>query len=246
MQIKKIKGIIIKETYYKESSKILTKEYGKIGVLSKGCRNIKNKLRIVSTKLTYGIFDIYYKEDGLSLLVDVEILDELKSIKNDLSKIGYLTYLLDLASQVMENYNNEEVFNILESAILKINSSFDPMIITNIVEIKYLSFLGVLPVLDKCSKCGKTTDLITINADAGGYLCKDCYNQEYIVDIKTIKLIKMFYYVDISKIKELNITDKNKYEINEFLENYYNQYTGLYLKSKNFLNQINTELFQNK
>jgi len=48
----------------------------------------------------------------------------------------------------------------------------------------------------------------------------------------------MFYYVDISKIKELNILDKNKKEINDFLENYYSKYTALYLKSKNFLNQI--------
>ena len=48
----------------------------------------------------------------------------------------------------------------------------------------------------------------------------------------------MFYYVDISKIKELNILDKNKYEINKFLEGYYEKYTGLYLKSKDFLKSI--------
>ena len=48
----------------------------------------------------------------------------------------------------------------------------------------------------------------------------------------------MFDLVDIFKIKELNIRDKNKIEISKFLEDYYTKYTGLYLKSKNFLNQI--------
>ena len=48
----------------------------------------------------------------------------------------------------------------------------------------------------------------------------------------------MFNYVDISKIKELNILPKNKNEINRFLENYYDRYTGIYLKSKDFLTQI--------
>ena len=48
----------------------------------------------------------------------------------------------------------------------------------------------------------------------------------------------MFNYVDISKIRELNISDKNKNEINKFLEDYYDRYTGLYLKSKDFLKQL--------
>ena len=48
----------------------------------------------------------------------------------------------------------------------------------------------------------------------------------------------MFDFLDISKIKELNILDKNKKEINKFLEDYYTKYTGLYLKSKDFLSQI--------
>ena len=48
----------------------------------------------------------------------------------------------------------------------------------------------------------------------------------------------MFNYVDVSKIKELNINDRSKTEINKFLEGYYDRYTGLYLKSKNFLEQV--------
>ena len=48
MKIESIEGIILSETNYSESSKILnvlTKEYGLIGVISKGCRNMKSKLR---------------------------------------------------------------------------------------------------------------------------------------------------------------------------------------------------------
>ena len=237
----KVKGIIISETNYSESSKILnvlTGEYGLIGVISKGCRNFKSKLRSVSMKLTYGYFYINYKEDGLSTLTEVDVIDEFKNIKTDLTKIGYCSYLIDLANQVIKQNSNEEIFNILESSLIKINNSFDPSIITNIVELKYLSYLGVSPILDKCSICGDTKDIITVNSDAGGYLCKSCYTNEYITDEKTIKLLRMFEFVDILKIKELNILDKNKKEINKFLEDYYLKYTGLYFKPKNFFNQI--------
>ncbi len=241
MKIEKVKGIIIKDINYKESSKvlhILTKEYGMIGVISKGCRSIKSKLRSVSLKLTYGYFYISYKKDGLSVLIDVDIIDELKNIKTDFSRIGYLAYLVDLTNQVVKETNNYDLFDIMESAIIKINDLFDPMIITNIVELKFLEYLGVKPILDCCSICGSKNEIMTISSDSGGYVCKDCYTNEYVTDIKTIKLLRMFYYVDISKIKELNILDKNKYEINKFLEGYYERYTGLYLKSKDFLKSI--------
>ena len=240
MKLEKVKGIIISDVDFKESSKVLqvlTKEYGKIGIISKGCKNIKSPLRSVSTKLTYGTFNITYKENGLSTLISVDVLNDFLNIKKDLKKLGYAMYLMDLTNQVEKDTNNN-LFTYLEEALIKINDNFDPMIITNIVELKYLSFLGVLPILDKCSICGKEKDIVTISSDSGGYVCKNCYTNEYIVNEKTLKLIRMFYYVDIKKIKELNILDKNKQEINIFLENYYNRYTGLYLKSKDFLQQI--------
>lgn len=240
MKIEKVKGIIISETSYSESSKILqvlTEEHKKIGIISKGCKNLKSKLRSVSTKLTYGYFNIYYKEQGLSTLISVDIINEFKNIKKNLKYLGYAMYLIVLTNQVQKDVE-QNLYSYLESSLLKIEQNFDPMTITNIIELKYLSFLGVSPILDSCSICQNNNDIITISSDAGGYVCKNCYTNEYIVDEKTIKLLRMFNYVDIKKIKEINIKDKNKQEINQFLENYYTKYTGLYLKSKDFLQQI--------
>ena len=64
MEIKKVTGIIVSEKEYKESSKLLniiTKEYGLISVIAKGAKNLKSKLRVVTTKLTYAEFQIYYR-----------------------------------------------------------------------------------------------------------------------------------------------------------------------------------------
>ena len=49
----------------------------------------------------------------------------------------------------------------------------------------------------------------------------------------------MFYYLDISKITKLDISNQVKHEINDFLDEYYEQYTGLYLRSKSFLKNLN-------
>ena len=49
----------------------------------------------------------------------------------------------------------------------------------------------------------------------------------------------MLYYVDIKKITNLDISIKVKMEINSFLDEYYDLYTGLYLKSKKFIEELN-------
>lgn len=241
MKIEKVTGIVLSDTNYSESSKILnvlTKEHGKIGIISKGCRNLKSSLRSVSSKLTYGYFNIYYKQEGLSVLISVDIINDFSNIKQGLFKIGYATFLSDLTNQVLKETSSNEIFDLFINGLIKINDDFDPMIITNIIELKYLNYLGVMPILDCCSVCGSNKKIVTVSSFSGGYLCVNCYKNEYIVDEKTVKLLRMFSYVDISKIKELNILPKNKNEINKFLENYYDRYTGIYLKSKDFLTQL--------
>lgn len=241
MEISSVRGIIISETPYSETSKIIniiTKEYGTIGVLAKGARSLKSKIRSVSTKLTFGNFHIYYKEKGLSTLINVDVIDNLKNIKTDITNMSYACYILELVNQVMKHEYNEEIFNLLESSILKINEGFDAGIITNILELKMLDYLGVRPIIDECAVCGNKTNIVTISGDRGGYICKDCVENEYIVSDKTIKLIRMFYYVDISKISKLSISNKISYEIDLFISSYYDRYTGLYLKSKKFINDI--------
>ncbi len=241
MKIVSVRGIIISETPYSETSKILniiTKEYGTIGVLAKGAKSLKSKLRSVSTKLTYGYFHIYYKEKGLSTLVNVDVINNFKNIKTDITNMSYVCYILELVNQVMKHEYNEEIFNLLEASILKINEKFDAGIITNILELKMLDYLGVRPIIDECVLCGNKTDIVTISGDKGGYICKNCIKDDYIVSDKTIKLIRMFYYVDISKISKLSISSKVKYEIDMFVSSYYDRYTGLYLKSKKFVNDI--------
>ncbi len=240
--IDKIEGIVISEISYGDTSKILnilTKDRGIIGVMSKGCKTLKSNLRSVSCRLTYGIFDMYYKEDKLSTLISVDVINNFKNIKTDINQISYASYILELTEQVTKQNKNKEIYNLLISSLIKINEGFDPLVIMNIVELKYLDYLGVMPVIDSCSICGSMTNIKTISAYKGGYLCQDCYTNEPLVSDKTIKLIRMFYYVDIAKIEKLDISNQIKNEINNFLDDYYDRYTGLYLKMKNFIKNLN-------
>lgn len=241
MNLEEVTGIIVNETNYGETSKILnviTKEKGLISVMAKGCKNLKSPLRSVSSRLTYGTFIIYYKENKISTLKEISVLDNFKNLKKDITSISYAAYMLELSEGVIKQNNDPRIFDLLIQSLKKIDESFDPLVIMNILELKYLEFLGVMPIIDSCAMCGKKTGIVTLSSYRGGYVCKDCYTNETMVSDKTIKLIRMFYYVDISKITKLDISLKSKNEINLFLDDYYSRYTGLYLKSKSFIKNL--------
>ena len=241
MKLEEVEGIVASETSYGETSKIIniiTKEKGLIGVIVKGCKNIKSPLRSVTSKLTYGKFIIYYKENKLSTLKEVSVLNSFKNLKKDINAISYSAYILELSEGVIKQSKSTKIFDLLISSLIKIDEGFDPLVIMNILELKYLNFLGVVPVLDECAICGSKHAIKTLSSYRGGYVCENCYTNEKLVTEKTIKLIRMFYYVDISKISKLDISDKSKNEINIFLDDYYSRYTGLYLKSKKFIQNL--------
>jgi len=237
-----VEGIIINVKNYGDTSKIidiLTKEYGVIGVIAKGCKSIKSNLRSVTDKLTYATFTIYFKKDKISILSEASVINNFSNIKKDIEKISYASFLIDLTNQVYKQCEDNNLYDLLISSLIKINDNFNPLIITNILELKYLEYLGVMPNLNGCSICGSKS-VVTLSSDKGGYLCSKCHTNEPIVSDKAIKLVRMYTLVDINKIEKLDIKKDIVYEANNFIDDYYDRYTGLYLKSKSFLKNINS------
>ncbi len=240
MEVISVDGIVVSTTPFKENSKIVnifTKDKGIIGCVSKGCKSLKSKLRLPSEKFAYGTFHMYYKENGLSTLIDGDIKDYFINIKSDIIKISYLTYICELSTNVYKESNSEEVYPLMESAILKIEEGLNPKIITNILELQYLEFLGINLDLDDCVKCG-SSKVVTLSLSKGGYVCAEHRTNEPIISEKVMKLLRLYYYVDISKISNLDIDVDVSNQINHIIEEYYDEYSGVYIKSKKMLKDL--------
>jgi len=237
----KTKGIVLKETPYSETSKVLnvlTSDYGLIGILSKGCKNMKSKLRGISNKMVYAEFTIKYKETGLSTLTEGAYINSFKNIFNDIKKANYSFYLMDLVYQIVSENNNKKLFPLLEQGLIKINDGLSPELISNIIELKLLKYLGVNLNLSNCVLCNSPV-IFNLDIDNGGVICKNCYHEGYIFNNKTIKLLSLMEQLNLSKITNLEITDESIFmEVNDFLHEYYSTYTGLYLHDKKKFNKL--------
>ena len=240
MKVISVEGIVISTTDYKENSKIInifTKDKGIIGCISKGCKSLKSKLRLASEKLAYGVFQLSYRENGLSVLIDGDIKNYFLNIKSDIVKVSYLTYICELSSSVYKESESDEVYPLMESAILKIEEGFDPKVITSILELQYLEYLGINLNLDSCVKCG-SSKVVTLSLSKGGYVCAKDRTNEPLLSEKVMKMMRLYYYVDISKINELNIDKGVSDEIANIIDLFYEEYSGVYLKSKRIIKDL--------
>ena len=158
----------------------------------------------------------------MSTLIEGSIINSFKNTFGDIKKSMYSFYLMDLCLQVLKENNNKEIFNLLSNALIKIDFGLSPELISNIVEIKLLDYLGVSLNLEECSLCGNKEDLITIDITSGGVICKNCYNDGYIMNNKALHLMSLLKKVDISKLETLEITDDLIFkEIDKFIYEYY-------------------------
>ena len=238
--IETFNGLILTEVKYGETSKIinvLTDKFGLVGIHAKGARSLKSPFRNATNKLILNEFIVKYNKDKLSNLKEINIINNFKNIKKDIEKIGYASLLLDLTNQVIKHGSSDNLFYNLSNALIKIDEGLNPNVITIIVMLKYLDNLGVAPVLDCCLECGNT-NIATISSYRGGFVCKNCLKDEEIMSEKAINLLRMFYLVDIKKIDKIEVNKDIIKELENFIEDYYTRYTGLYLKSKDFLNEI--------
>lgn len=242
--LQKCEGIVIRSIDYGETNKIVTlytREWGKIGVMARGANKPNSRLAAVTLPFTHGFFLVQMGR-GLGNLQQGEILSSYKSIKEDIFLTAYASYVAELTDKSTEERKaNPFLFELLLQTLAYMNDGLDPEVLVLIYEMKMLNVLGLYPVLDQCAVCGKTEGQFSFSIREGGFLCHRCREKDpYRFDISraSIKLLRIFYYIDLKRLGNISVKDETKKELRAVVDAYYDEYSGLVLKSKRFLKQM--------
>ncbi len=242
--LEKCEGIIIRTTNYGETNKIVTlytREWGKVGVMARGAKKPNSRLAAVTQLFTYGYF-LVQKSSGLGGLQQGEIISSMRSIREDIFLTAYASYIVDLTDKSIDDRKpNPFLFELVYQTLNLINEGYDAEIIVNIFEMKMLNTLGLYPVLNQCSICGHTEGHFSFSIREGGLICHRCLEKDpYHLKISpsAVKLLRLFYYLDLARLGNVSVKSETKVELKQVISAYYDEYSGLNLKTKKFLNQM--------
>nr|WP_254119217.1 DNA repair protein RecO [Bacillus sp. FJAT-29790] len=244
MVLEKCEGIVIRTTNYGETNKIVTlytREWGKVGVMARGAKKPNSRLAAVTQLFTYGYF-LVQKGSGLGTMQQGEMIASMRAIREDIFLTAYASYIVDLTDKSTEDRKpNPFLFELVHQTLNLVNEGFDAEIISNIFEMKMLNSLGLYPVLNQCSVCGSADGHFSFSIREGGLICHRCLGKDpyhFKISPATVKLLRLFYFFDLGRLGNISVKPETKAELKKVISAYYDEYSGLNLKTKKFINQM--------
>ncbi|MEQ2876555.1 DNA repair protein RecO [Enterococcus asini] len=245
MEVTETKGLILFSRDHKEKDKlvkIFTESYGKQMFFVKNAHRKNNPLTPALMNFTEAVYFGAIHPEGLSFLNGAKEVRPFRAIQQDIFLTAYGTYLLNLVDASIEDrVYDPHLYDFTRQALTQLEQGRDPEIITNIFELQLLQRFGVTPQLDHCSICGRQEGVFDYSSKYGGVLCERHFDQDlhrYHADPKAIYFARLFQNISFEQINRIEVKPATKEGLRRFLDALYDEYVGLHLKSKRFLDQM--------
>ena len=245
-------AIVIRSHDYGESDRIITfftKDFGKIKGIAKGARRSKKRFQNALDLFSH-LRLIFFDREGMGLVraEGCDIINSFPKIREDLKKIFYGNYFLELANEMAaEGEANPEAFNLLLSFLSILNETEAKEEGLRVFEIRMLSLFGYQPNMRRCDLCKngwgdlKTVPLL-FSLQRGSLVCERCsrgWNNLIPLSLGTARLIERISQMELAKIHRLKFTSQSLSESRELLPRFIAYQLGKELKSLKVLKSIN-------
>ncbi len=182
MSAAKTQAFVLKTQDYRDTSILVhfyTRDFGKIQGIVKGIRD--GSSRFGSTLEPFSLNEILFyrrKRGGdLHLVTQVDLVDDFLKVREDLERLSFASYLIDLLNAFTENESSDlEIFDLVKDTLDFLGSGASPKRVLRVFEIKLLEALGLMPEIRQCVRCQtKDAALYYFDVNMGGVICKDCF-----------------------------------------------------------------------
>jgi DNA repair protein RecO (recombination protein O) len=245
-------AIVTRTLNYGESDKILTfftRDFGKMKGIAKGARRSKKRFQNV-----LGLFShlrlIFFDREGMGLVraESGDLLNAFPSIRENLKKIYYGNYYLELVNEMAgEREANPEAFDLLLSFLVDLEAMDPEEERLRMFEIRMLSLFGYRPNLTRCGVCRRGWEEMKEDPSAffslekGTLVCSRCSrNGEKLIPLSvgTARLIDQISQMELSKLNRLKFTPQALSESRGLLPKFITHQLGKELKSLKGLREV--------
>ena len=242
-------AVILQVTDYAEFDRIVslyTRDHGRLRGIAKGAKRSQKRFGGALEPFTYNEVDFFEREGhGLVRLENCRIINTFPAISQDIKKIAYGNYLLELVNTLTpEREKHPEILDLLLFFLNLLSSQPPREDILRVFEMRLTSLLGYQPQLLQCVSCGReyvTQVAYRFSVNKGGILCAVCHKESDAypcLSHGTIKIFQQAQQLSLEKLNRIHFSaashDEGKLIMAQFLE----YHIGRKPKSLEFIEQL--------
>lgn len=243
----KTEGVILHQFDLGEADRILTiftRDRGKVRAVAKGVRRTRSAMAGPTQVFTYADLIMYPGKD-LDSLNQIQIREPFTRLREDLFRMAYGSYVLDLVRELTaEGDPNEGMFVLLVQTLRLLAEVEDLELVTRIFEVRAMTLMGFQPVLEYCLQCTGplTAGKVVFHPGSGGLLCGECGPAAVgkVVQISrgTVEFMKRFLDAPYRQLLKMKLPDYARKELEWIMEPFILYHLDHHLKSLEFLKSI--------
>lgn len=246
MGIIKLRGLVLREVKFNESDKILvvlTKEKGKRSIAAKRARLTKSPFISGAQQFCYCDFVVYDNNKDIMNLNQLELIGSFHHIREDLFKLSYAAYFMEIAENVtMEEIISTDLLKLTLKVLQLLNkTAYNFKLLARIYELRVIKLLGYMPETTKCVNCGcELEEPFYFSSELGGILCNRCKVDKKAINISTgtLKALNYILFSDMSNLFNFSVSDKVLTELTLITRVYLLIHTNHRFKTLEFLEQL--------
>lgn len=178
----KVNGLVIFDREIGDNDKLLTilcEKYGKIFVIAKGVKSIKNRNMCCCHIFCYASF-VIRRKGSYYYLVDSDLIENFFSVRNDILKLSLSSYFCDVINHVaQEGVCEDELLRLALNSIYALTKDkYDLEHIRCAFQIRTVAEIGMSPDIFSCSMCNNEENLSGyLDLVDGVVVCDECRNK---------------------------------------------------------------------
>jgi len=240
-----MESVIIRQRDYGENDRIITilgMEHGKIPAIAKGVRKQSSNLRGPTTLFAHSRLALYRGRGNLFTVTQGETLNPFLSLREDLTKIVYASYVAELLDVGLpEGKPHDDVFLLALATFSLFDLHGDLPLAARFFELRFLRQLGLAPDLEGCRVCGRRlfSSTFTLSPLHGGLLCAACHGKAAgLVSAGTAQVMRQLLNMDLHKLPSLKLSRQNHQEMREAVIPYLDYHLDYSAKARVFLDSL--------
>ena len=172
-------GLVLRETAYKDSSKILTiltGGEGKLTVSARGALRKNSKLTATTQLLAFSEMTLYCARDRWTL-TEARSVEQFIGLREDIALLALGAYFAELTEAVAdEDSPNPGLLTLCLNALFALSEKIKtPEYVKPAFELRLMAISGFSPLIGHCAMCGREQpNSALLDFDGGTIVCSDC------------------------------------------------------------------------